>query len=151
MKKPLELTIGCMGHVGFVILWVYYFLSRLRWLPTQAQNKRTISINKKCVWNLELMQGILDKAKQGIDMNLLAFRLPDRIYYSNSCPAGLRGYSDQGHAWRFKVPDDLQYRASNDLLKFLATIITPWIDIINGRLSPGDCTLSMTDSTTAEG
>ncbi len=33
--------------------------------------------------DLELMQGILHKAKQGIDMNLLAFRLPDCIYYSD--------------------------------------------------------------------
>jgi hypothetical protein len=53
------------------------------------------------------MQGILDKAKQGIDMNLLAFQLPDCIYYSDSCPTGLGGYSNQGHAWRFKVPDNL--------------------------------------------
>jgi hypothetical protein len=29
-KKTLELAIGCMGHVGFVIPWVYYLLSRLR-------------------------------------------------------------------------------------------------------------------------
>ena len=65
-------------------------------------------------------------------MNLLAFRLPDRVYYSNSCPAGLGRYGDQGHAWRFKVPEDLQFQASNNLLEFLAATITPWIDIING-------------------
>jgi hypothetical protein len=106
-KKHLELTIGRMGHVSFVIPWVYHFLSRLRSLLARAQNKRTISINEKCMRDLELVQGILDKAKQGIDMNLLAFRLPDRIYYSDSCPAGLGGYSNQGHAWRFKVPDNL--------------------------------------------
>ncbi len=101
--------------------------------------------------DLELMQGILDKAKQGIDMNLLVFRLPDCVYYSDSCPADLGGYSGQGHAWRFKLPDDLQFRALNNLLEFLAAIITPWIDIIGRRLSLVDCTLSMTDSTTAEG
>jgi hypothetical protein len=39
----------------------------------------------------------------------------------------------------------------NNLVKFLAAIITPWINIIEGRLSAGDCALSMTDSTTAEG
>ena len=97
------------------------------------------------------MQTILNKAKEGIDMNLLAFRLPNCIYYSDSCPAGLRGYSDQGNAWRFKLPDDLQFHASNNLLEFLAAIITPWIDIIKGWLNLGDCALSMTDSTTTEG
>jgi hypothetical protein len=108
-------------------------------------------MNKKCTKDLELMQGIFDKAKRGINMNLLAFRLPDQVYCSNSCPTSLGGYSDQGYAWRFKVPDKLQFRASNNLLKFLAAIVTPWIDIIGGCLSPGDCTLSMTNSTTAEG
>jgi hypothetical protein len=93
------------------------------------------------------MQTILIKAKEGIDVNLLAFRLPDCIYYSNSCHAGLGGYSDQGNVWRFKLPEDLP----NNLLEFLVAIIAPWIDIIKGWLNPGDCALSMTDSTTAEG
>ncbi len=139
------------GTRWFVIPWVYHFLSHLRSLLVQAWNKRTISINEKCVRDLELIQGIPDKAKQGIDINLLAFLLPDCIYYSDSCPAGLGGYSNQGHGWHFKVPDDLQFRASNKLLEFLATIITPWTNIIGGRLSPGDCALSMIDSITMEG
>jgi hypothetical protein len=96
------------------------------------------------------MLKILDKAKEGIDINLLGFRSPNRIYYLDSCPAGLSGYSNQGYAWRFKIPDNLLFRASNNLLEFLAAIITPRIDIIGGCLSPGDCTLLMTDSTTAK-
>jgi hypothetical protein len=84
-------------------------------------------------------------------MNLLGFRSPDRIYYSDSCPAGLSGYSNQGFTWRFSIPDNLLFRASNNLLEFLAAIIMAWIDIISGQLSPGDCALSMTDSTTAKG
>ena len=47
--------------------------------------------------------------------------------------------------------DKFQFRASNNLREFLAALVTPWIDIIGGCLSPGDCTLSMTNSTTAEG
>jgi hypothetical protein len=33
----------------------------------------------------------------------------------------------------------------------IAAIITPWVDIIAGRLTCGDCALSMTNSTTLEG
>jgi hypothetical protein len=33
----------------------------------------------------------------------------------------------------------------------MASIISPWIDIIAGRLKEGDCSLSMMDSTTSEG
>ncbi len=58
-------------------------------------------------------------------MNLLAFRSPDRIYYLDSCPHGLGGYSDQGHAWQFKVPNKYLFRALDNLLEFLAAIITP--------------------------
>jgi hypothetical protein len=97
------------------------------------------------------MLKILDKSKGGIDMNLLGFRSPDRIYYLGSCPAGLGGYSNQGFVWRFRIPDNLLFRMSNNLLEFLVAIITPWIDIIGRRLSPGYCALLMTDSTTTEG
>ena len=35
-KKQLESTIGCLGHVGFIIPWVYHYLSRLRTLLSRA-------------------------------------------------------------------------------------------------------------------
>jgi hypothetical protein len=150
-KKALESTIGQLSHVGFVIPSVFQFLSRLRTLLSQSCNKRANTVNKDCKNDLVLMLKILNKAKGGIDMNLFGFRSPDRIYYSNSCPAGLGGYSNQGFAWCFRIPDDLLFHASNNLLKFFAAIIMLWIDIIGGCLSPGDCALSMTDSITAKG
>jgi hypothetical protein len=110
-----------------------------------------ITVDEVCKNDLVLMLKILDKAKGGIDMNLLGFRSPDRIIYSDSCPAGLGSYSNQGFAWRFKIPEDLFFCTSNNLLKFFMVIIMPWIDIIGGCLSPGDYALLMTDSTTAEG
>ncbi len=150
-KKALELTTGRLSHVGFVIPWVFHFLSRLRTLLRCAQIRQTIALNKDCKADLVLMLKLIKKVKGGIDMNLLGFRSPDRIYYSDLCPAGLGSYSNQGFAWCFRIPDNLLFRASNNLLEFLAAIVTPWIDIINGRLSSVDCALSMTDSMTAEG
>jgi hypothetical protein len=75
--KALELIIGQMGHVGFVIPWVYHFLSRLQTLLTKARNRRLITINDMCKKDVALMQSILDNAIRGIDMNLLAFYTPD--------------------------------------------------------------------------
>ena len=150
-KKALESTINGLGHVGFVIPWVFHFLSCLRILSRCAQNRQTIALNEECKNDLVLILKLLEKAKKGIDMNLLGLRYPNRIYYSDPCPAGLGGYSDQGFVWRFKPPNNLLFRASNNLLELLAAIVTPWINIANGRLSSGDCVLSMTDSTTAEG
>ena len=37
------------------------------------------------------------------------------------------------------------------MLEHLATVITPWVDIIAKRLGPWYCSLSMTDSSTSEG
>ena len=54
-------------------------------------------------------------------------------------------------AWRFKIPDDLLFKASNNFLEFIASIVTPWVDLIARRLKAGDCALSMTDSTTSAG
>ncbi len=150
-KKAIESTIGQLGHVLFVIPWVFHFLSHLRTLLSQACNKRAITVDKNCKNNLVLMIKILNKTKGGIDMNLLSFCSPNRIYYLDSCPAGLGGYSNQGFAWHFRIPDDLLFRVSNILLEFLIGIIMPWIDIIGRRLSLGDCALLMTDSTIAKG
>ena len=46
--------------------------------------------------------------------------------------------------------DKFQFRASNNLLEFLAAIVTLWINIIGECLIPGDCAISMTNSRTAE-
>ncbi len=90
-------------------------------------------------------------AHKGISMNIIVYQRPTHIYCLDSCPAGLGGYSDSGFAWRYYLCRKLQFRATNNLLKHIAAIITPWVDIIQGRLRPGDCALSMTDSTTLEG
>ncbi len=38
-KNTLELTIGCMGQVGFMIPWVYHFLSCLRSLLVHSEQE----------------------------------------------------------------------------------------------------------------
>jgi hypothetical protein len=87
----------------------------------------------------------------GANINSVAYRQPMHAYQSDSCPAGLRGFSHQGFAWRFYLLPELQFHASNNLLEHLAAIITPWVDIITGRLSNGNCALLMTNNTTSEG
>ena len=53
------------------------------------------------------MLQFLDISKKGINMNLIAFRKPTHVYRLDSCPYGLRGYSDEGFAWRFEILADL--------------------------------------------
>jgi hypothetical protein len=149
--SDLDTVIGRLGNVGVIVCPIFHFMSRLREMKKRAKNRRTIKINDKCFKDLRLMLSFLDMARDGIDLNLLAFRKPTHVYRSDSCPAGMGGYSHEGYAWRFYIPEYLQGRASNNLLEHLGCIITPWIDIIAGRLCRGDCSLSMTDSSTSEG
>jgi hypothetical protein len=87
----------------------------------------------------------------GVDLNSVVYRQPTHAYQSNSCPAGLGGFSHQGFAWHFYLLPKLQFHASNNLLKHPAVIITPRVGIIVGRLSNGNCALLMTNNTTSEG
>ena len=149
--KELEQLIGRLGHLSTVVPMIHHFLSRLRDLHFRSRKRRGVALTPNCMRDLELMLEFLALARKGVDMNLIAYLAPSHVYYSDSCPAGLGGYSRDGFAWRFYIPSHLRFRASNNLLEFIAAIITPWIDIIAGRLNGGDCSLSMTDSTTAEG
>jgi hypothetical protein len=132
---------------------VHHFLSRLRKLLQQIKNNncRMSTIPKICVDNLHLMKDFLRWGNEGISMNQIAYCKPTHIYRRDSCPAGLGGYSHEGFAWRYYLPPHLLGLASNNLLEHMASVISPWIDIIAGRLKEGDCSLSMMDSTTSEG
>ena len=149
--KEIEETIGRLVHLGFIIPHVHHFMSRIRELDRRSQSRRRIPITAFYRADFELMLEFLDRARDGVSMNIIAYRKPTHIYRSDSCPWGLGGYSHEGFAWRWYVPSHLLFRASNNLLEHIASIITPWIDILEKRLLFEDCALSMTDSTTSEG
>ena len=60
-----------------------------------------------------------NKTKDVIDMNLLVSRKPVKVYISDSCHAGMGGYSSDGFALRWYIPEHLKFRASNNLLEHL--------------------------------
>ncbi len=108
-------------------------------------------VNKECNKDLKFLLMVLQKFQHRINLNATAYCCPTHVYRSDSCPAGLGGYSHEGFAWQYYLPKDLKFRASNNLLEHLAAIITPWVDILTGRLIEGDCALSMTNNTMSEG
>jgi hypothetical protein len=150
-KAELEMNIGQWVHLSQVLPFIHHFLSRLRFLLRHLEKKRQLKLNEQCIGDLEFLQSALKQCRDGIDINIIAYRHPTHAYRSDSCPAGLGGYSNEDFAWRYYLSQYLKFRASNNLLEHIAAIITPWVDIIAGRLTCGDCALSMTDSTTSEG
>ena len=149
--KELKSRIGHLGHLTLVMPGVYHFLSRLRELHLLAMHRRSIRISDICRDDLLLMLWFLDIDKKRVNMNLIPFRKPTHGYWSNSCPFGLRGYPDNSFAWHFEIPEELRFRALKNLLEYIASIITPWVDMLAGRLNEGDCALSMTYSSTSAG
>ncbi len=97
------------------------------------------------------MKKFLEHGSKRISMNQIAYRKPTHVYRSAACPAGMRGYSHKGFALQFYLPDNLKFRASSNLLEHMVGIISPWVNILAGRFNDGDCSLSMTDSTTSKG
>jgi hypothetical protein len=98
--KEIEANIGCLVHLGLAIPFVHHFMSQLRDLHTTAKRRRSVTINYECLKDLEMFLGFLKIANNWISLNSIAFRRPTHIYRSDSCPAGLGGYSDRGWAWR---------------------------------------------------
>ena len=72
-KGELETNIGRWVHLGQIIPTIHHFLSRLRFLKQQAENRRQIKINEQSHNNLKLLLLVLGKCHQGIDLNLIAF------------------------------------------------------------------------------
>jgi hypothetical protein len=128
--KEMESVIRRLVYLGMAIPFVYHFLSRLRDLQVRAKTKRAIHISKECMKDLDLMINMIRIAHEGISMNIIVYRQPTHINHSDSCPAGLKGYSNSSFAWRFYLGKGLQFCATNNLLEHIAVIITPWVDII---------------------
>ena len=84
-------------------------------------------------------------------MNYLYYRSPTRCFRADACPWGIGGYSSKGRAWRWELPLHLFWRATLNMLEFVASTIGPWIDLIEQNLPPLSCILSMSDSTTSNG
>jgi hypothetical protein len=150
----LDTTMRRLTHISMIILFIHHFLSCLQelLLCSKGINRSSIKITSICIDDLKLMNKYFSvKARDGINMNQIAYPQPTHVYPSNSCPAGMGRYSNKRFVWRLPFDDNLKFRASNNLLKHLASVISPWVDILAGCLKPGNCSLSMMDSTTSEG
>ncbi len=98
--KVIKANIGRLIHLGLAIPFVRHSMSRLRDLHTTAKRRRSVKINYEFLKDLEMFLGFLKFANDGISLNSIAFQRPTHIYKSDSCPAGLGGYSNRGWAWR---------------------------------------------------
>ncbi len=102
--NEMESIIRHWGYLGMVIHAVYHFMSRLRDLTDWAKSRRSITINEECCNDLWFMIGMIKRAHDGINLNIIVYQRPTHVYCSDSCPAGLGGYIDSGFAWPWYLP-----------------------------------------------
>ncbi len=105
----LESNIGQWVHIGQIIPFVHHFLSQLCFLMQQAKKKRLININEVCRGDLQFLLHVTKMCAAGVDLNSVPYRQPMHAHRSDSCPAGLEGFSHQGFAWRFYLLLELQF------------------------------------------
>jgi hypothetical protein len=150
-KKTLEIVTGRLNHAASIIPMSRHFLSRLHFNLSKMKEFKSYYLSKQVLKDLQLWLRILEKANKGISLNLLTYRAPNKLYWSDACEYGLGGFSSDGKVWRWHIPDDLQNRAHINLLEFMAELACIWDDILERNIQAEDCVLAFGDSTTAMG
>jgi hypothetical protein len=129
-----------------------HFLNNIRQLKIKsAISGRNEIISKRAKEHFKLALRFLDCAHKGINMNIMLFRPPTKIYTNNANKHGLWGFSTYGRAWAWTIPEKLQGRAHINLLEFIAQLISIWIGIIEKNVKPFECLLGMGDNTASMG
>jgi hypothetical protein len=161
--EDLECLIGRLNHAASVLSLARYFLNRLRRtltpsdgnLPNLFSKQHKKWLSKSTLADLQLFHDIiLPKIHKGININLLTYRRPTHILFSDACPKGLGGYSaNTGKAWRWPIPSEFieSVLNKNNLLEFLAAIITIWLQLLDSTTQPLPCLLALTDNSSAVG
>jgi hypothetical protein len=111
-----------------------------------------VHLSTKLLSDLRLFLVFLNQDHDGMSMNLLKYHTPDHHYRADACEKGIGGYDmDTGKAWRWALPQDLWGKFTLNSLEFIASFISFWIGILDVTIHPGDCVLSETDITSAQG
>ena len=148
----IQSLLGRLENVAIVIPMFGHFLNNIRHLEIKAsQSSRNQVINKRTKEDLKLAQKFLHRAHQGVSLNLITFRTPQRIYINDASEHGLGGFSTKGRGWAWTIPERLRGRAHINLLEFLAQLVSIWTDVLEGQVQEEDCLLGMGDNTASMG
>ena len=78
--KKLEQMIGRLVHLGIFLPSFHHFMSRLRELLRKPANRIRINLNNNVIEDLKSMLFFLEEANIGVNMKLLVYRKPKKIY-----------------------------------------------------------------------
>jgi hypothetical protein len=135
-----------------------HFLGDIRravWLANNKATKTGIR-NPKVTLESHLTKEILpfwlhtlQKAKEGFSMNNLVYRDPTIVHSADASMFGIGIVNfTNGKAYRWLLPEDIQFNVHINILEFTASIMALLLD---DEISPQDCILSKTDNSSAAG
>jgi len=103
--KELEKLIGRLNHAASACPIMRYFLNRLRkmlqnWESKKQTKKVKRYISSKILEDIKLWhKTFLPKINLGMSLNLITYRRPSVMSWSDACPQGMGGYDSFGRAW----------------------------------------------------
>ena len=149
----LETLVGRLERVASILQEGKHFLNRLHAAEMRAQTHGSTRLSVECRKDLTLWIAFLLKAFQGVDINTLVSRVPDRIVCTDACEHGLGGFSlTTGRAWRWEIPVAYWHTKSINFLEFLACIAGILVSLSEeADVVAGDCYLSLGDNTSSLG
>lgn len=134
-----------------------YFLHRIcqvfiTWDVSAMNKKVEHYLSKKVIEDLKLWRNnFLPLIHKGMSLNLVSFRHPSYLCWSDACPTGLGGYDHLGNARCFAIPSYFHavMMNQNNYLEFLASIITVLQAIKNNNTNEEECFLSLGDNSSS--
>jgi hypothetical protein len=155
-KAALDTLEGQLDHSAYVIPLAREFLPRIQEHKNCRSNKKSrIGLNKEALEDLVLWQGLLDIARNGILMNLIVTRQPNRLIWLDSRPFGIGGFRlHSGKGWRIQIPtNSILYSSDriNNLLEFTGMAVNVWLECRDAKAHSHLCILALGDNTSAFG
>ena len=148
----LATLIGRLNHAANILPFARHFIHRLRRMHDSHWSRRSKRFSQAQLADLTLWLDFLTYAKRGVSINLLTFRAPDVLCWSDACLTGMGGYTSSGLTWRWEIPLHLRGYLTLNTLEYAASIITIQIYLSSTpSTTPYPCLLSLLDSTSAIG
>jgi hypothetical protein len=155
--KDLEKILGRLNHAAMACPLMRYFLSRMRkvlllWQNSNYTKKVKNYLSSQVIEDFKLWQRVfLPKIYRGISLNLISYRRPLVISWSDACPRGMGGYDSLRNAWQYKLSEDDRIACTyqNNSLEFVAVLISVWVSIKNNTAESKMCFLALSDNSSA--
>jgi hypothetical protein len=148
----LETIQGRNVHIASIIPGASHFQKRIYKAIARAKHHKFTKLSKPERDDLQLSLKFLERAKKGMDINLLVTRKPDHLGRSDAYKGGIGGFDlRSGRAWRLEIPNELRHCKSQNFLEFLACLVQILLMLMETDWQPGDCFLSIGDNTSALG